>query len=117
MDPNQWRGQTCTVVTHGRYTGAEHLVRVWFVVVHDRFYAAARGGLTSDWLRNALHAGELEMRAGKVSCTGNASLAPESDIPEILDAYAEKYRGHGAVIAAWRANPPTFVRAEATDRT
>ena len=113
MDASRLRGQTCAIVTHGRRTGAEHAVRAWFVVVQGRFYAAARHGLASDWLQNALHSGVLEVRTGKVVWSGRASLAPDEDVPAVLDAYAEKYHRYPSIIAAWRANLPVFIRAAA----
>ncbi len=109
MRSDQLSAQTCRVVTRGRRTGTEHVVQVWFVQVGTRFFAASRHGLEGDWLQNALHQGELEVTAGRDSWTGPASLAAADDIPAVVDAFAEKYHRHPAIIAAWRASPPVFV--------
>jgi hypothetical protein len=103
-------GQTRSIVTRGRRSGTEHVVRVWFVVTGEHFYAAARAGLRSDWLQNALHAGWLEIRAGGSSRRGPASLAPADEVPAIIDAFAEKYGRYRQVIDAWRREPPVFVK-------
>jgi hypothetical protein len=105
-------GQTCSIVTRGRRSGTEHVVRVWFVVIARHFYAAARAGLRSDWLQNALHAGWLEIRAGGSSRRGPASLAPADEVPAIIDAFAEKYGRYPQVIDAWRREPPVFVKVD-----
>lgn len=110
------RSQTCRIVTRGRRTGAEHVVQVWFALVGTRFYAASRHGLRGDWLQNALHQGSLEVRSGRDSWTGPASLVPPDDVPRVLDAFAEKYHRHASVIAAWREGPPTFVQADLAPR-
>src|SRR5690606_33486023 len=104
--------QTCTIATRGRRTGVEHVVRVWFVVSGTHFHAAARGGLQSDWLQNAIHAGWLEVRVKGSSWRGPASLAPVEDIPPVLDAFAKKYQRYPSVIAAWRQEPPVFVKVD-----
>jgi len=104
--------QTCRIATRGRVTGAEHVVQVWFVVVGTRFHAASRHGLDGDWLKNALHHGELEVRVRRDSWTGPASLVPPEQVAAVLDAYAEKYHQHPAIIAAWRESPPVFVQVE-----
>lgn len=112
MNQDPLAGQTCVLVTRGRRTGAEHSVRVWFAVIGPRLYAAARGGLQSDWLQNALHAGWLEIRTGGSSRRGPASLAPADEVPAIIDAFAEKYGRYPQVIDAWRREPPVFVKVE-----
>ena len=108
------RTQTCSVVTHGRRTGAEHVVRVWFATIDARFYAASRRGLGGDWLQNALHERSLEVRAGGGSWRGSASLVPPAEVSHVIDAFAEKYQQHPDVIAAWRRDPPVFVQADAS---
>lgn len=112
MTPDQLSAQTCRVVTRGRRTGAEHVTPVWFAVAGSRFHAASRHGLAGDWLQNALHHGSLEVRAGRTSWRGPASLVPADEVPAVLEAFAAKYHRHPAVIAAWRAEPPVFVRAD-----
>ena len=104
--------QTCRVATRGRRTGAEHVVQVWFATIEHRFYAASRHGLQGDWLQNALHAGELEVRAGRRSWQGPASLVAPDDVPAVLDAFAAKYQRYPQIIAAWREHPPVFVRVD-----
>jgi len=104
--------QTCRVVTRGRRTGAEHVVTVWFAMVGARFHAASRHGLAGDWVQNALAAGVLEVRSGRTSWTGPASLVPADEVASVLNAFAVKYEHHGAIIAAWREDPPVFVRAD-----
>jgi deazaflavin-dependent oxidoreductase (nitroreductase family) len=104
--------QTCRIATRGRRTGTEHVVTVWFAMIGARFHAASRHGLAGDWVQNALAAGALEVRSGKASWRGSASLVPADDVAAVLDAFAAKYHRHGAVIAAWRENPPVFVRAD-----
>lgn len=106
------RGQTCRVVTRGRRTGAEHVVRVWFAVIGTRFYAASRHGLHGDWLQNALHQGSLEVRAADGSWRGPASLVAPEEVSRVIDAFAEKYRRHPGVTDAWRQSPPTFVQVD-----
>ena len=88
------------------------MVTVWFAMLGARFHAASRRGLTGDWLQNALAAGAIEVRSGKASWHGSVSLVPADDVDAVLDAFAAKYHRHGAVIAAWRENPPVFVRAD-----
>jgi hypothetical protein len=110
--PDELHTQTCRVLTHGRRTGAEHVVTVWFVIIERRFYAASRHGLRGDWLQNALEAGSLEVRSAKGSWQGAATLAAPEEIPQVLDAFAAKYRQHPSIIAAWRQDPPVFVRAD-----
>ncbi|HEY5783145.1 MAG TPA: DUF2255 family protein [Microlunatus sp.] len=112
MTPELPTTQTCRIVTQGRHTGAEHVVTVWFAMVGARFHAASRRGLTGDWLQNALAAGAIEVRSGKASWHGSASLVPADDVAAVLDAFAAKYHRQGAIIAAWRENPPVFVRAD-----
>lgn len=114
MRPDDLHSQTCRVVTRGRVSGAEHVVTVWFVIIDGRFYGASRHGLQGDWLQNALHAGSIEVRSGKDTWRGAASLAAPEEIPEVLDAFARKYHKHPTIIAAWRADPPVFVRADLT---
>lgn len=109
---DQLRTQTCTVVTRGRRSGAEHAVRVWFVVLGSRFYAASRHGTRSDWLRNALHEGSLEVRASRKGWRGPASLVAPQDVTQVVQAFAEKYQQHPEVVAAWRRSPPTFVQVD-----
>ncbi len=112
VTPDFPTAQTCRIVTHGRRTGAEHVVTVWFVMVGARLHAASRHGLAGDWLQNALAAGALEVRSGNASWHGSASLVPADEVAAVLDAFAAKYERHGAVIAAWRENPPVFIRAD-----
>lgn len=109
---DQAHGQTCTLVTRGRRTGAEHVVRVWFVTLGTRAYAPSRRGLQGDWLQNALAAGGLEVRVGRDSWQGTAALATPGEIPAVLEAFAEKYQSQGSIIATWRQQPPTFVRVD-----
>jgi hypothetical protein len=87
---------------------------VWFVIIDGRFYAASRHGLQGDWLQNALHAGSLEVRSAKGSWRGAAARAAPDEIPEVLDAFAAKYDKYPTVVAAWRDEPPVFVRADLT---
>jgi hypothetical protein len=37
---------------------------------------------------------------------------PADEVATVLDAFAAKYERHGAIIAAWRQDPPVFVRAD-----
>lgn len=104
--------QTCRVVTRGRRTGTEHVVTVWFAMVGSRFHAASRHGLAGDWVQNALADGVLEVRSGKTSWRGPASLVPAEEVGCVLDAFAAKYERHSAIIDAWREDPPVFVRAD-----
>jgi len=104
--------QSCRLVTRGRRTGAEHVVTVWFAMIGDRFHAASRHGLAGDWAQNALAAGELEVRSGKASWRGRASLVPADEVTDVLNAFAAKYERHGAIIDAWRAHAPVFIRAD-----
>ena len=110
--PEELRTPTCRIVTHGRSTGAEHVVTVWFVIIEGRFYAPSRHGLRGDWLQNALHAGSLEVRSTTGSWQGAATLAAPEEIGQVLDAFAAKYHQHPDVITAWRRDPPVFVRAD-----
>ncbi len=103
--------QTCRVVTQGRRTGAEHVVTVWFAMVGNLFHAASRLGLAGDWVQNALAAGTLEVRSGTASWRGPAALVPADEVADVIDAFAAKYVRHEAIIAAWRDEPPVFVRA------
>ena len=112
MTPELPAANTCRIVTRGRHTGAEHVVTVWFAMIGVRFHAASRHGLTGDWLQNALAAGAIEVRSGKASWHGSASLVPADEVDAVLDAFAAKYDRHGAIIAAWRESPPVFVRAD-----
>lgn len=112
VTPDLPAAQTCRIVTRGRRTGAEHVVTVWFALLGARFHAASRRGLASDWVQNALAAGALEVRSGTVSWRGPASLVPADDMAAVLDAFAAKYDRHGAIICAWREDPPVFVRAD-----
>ena len=112
MAPDFPATRTCRIVTQGRRTGAEHVVTVWFAMVGARFHAASRHGIAGDWLQNALAAGALEVRSGKGSWHGSASLVPADEVAAVLDAFAAKYDQYGAVIAAWRVNPPVFIRAD-----
>lgn len=104
--------QTCRVATRGRRTGVEHVVTVWFAMVGPHFHAASRHGLSGDWLQNALASGELEVRSGKTTWRGPASVVPADEVAVVLDAFAAKYDRHPAIIAAWRKAPPVFVRAD-----
>lgn len=112
MSPDELRTQTCRVVTHGRGSGTEHVVQVWFVIIDGRFYAASRNGIHGDWLQNALHYGSLEIRAAHHSWHGPTALAGADEIPDVLEAFAEKYRKYHSVVDAWEADPPVFVRAD-----
>jgi deazaflavin-dependent oxidoreductase (nitroreductase family) len=112
VTPDLPTAQTCRVVTRGRRSGAEHVVTVWFAMVGSRFHAASRSGLGGDWVQNALAAGRLEVRSGRASWHGPASLVPADEVAAVLDAFATKYARHGAVIDAWREHAPVFVRAD-----
>lgn len=108
----QVRTQTCTVVTRGRRTGAEHVARVWFTIIDAHFYAASRRGLRGDWLQNALHDGSLEVRAMGSSWRGPVSLLAAEHVSRVVEAFAEKYHRYAEVIAAWRQDSPTFVEVD-----
>lgn len=116
MRPDFPTTQTCRVVTRGRRTGAEHVVTVWFAMIGAGFHAASRHGLAGDWVQNALAAGALEVRSGKASWRGPASLVPADGVAVVLNAFAAKYDRQWAIIAAWRENPPVFVQADLTQR-
>lgn len=112
VDLSDVRPQTCLIVTRGRLTGAEHTVRVWFAVIGECLYAAVRGGLRSDWLQNALHAGSLEVRVSGKAWRGVPSLVPPEEMEPVIEAFAEKYHRHPTIIGAWREEPPVVLRAD-----
>lgn len=104
---------TCRVVTRGRVSGATHAVTVWFAPVGSRLYVAARGGLDSDWLRNALAQRRVEVGRRGSSWPAVATLVSDPDESRrALEAFAAKYAGHASIIRAWRADAPTFVRLD-----
>lgn len=111
MRLDELRSQTCRIVTHGRRSGAEHIVPVWFALIDTHFCAASRNGPAGDWLQNALHEGSLEVRAARNSWRGPASLVPPEEAPRVVEAFAAKYHRYPSIIAAWRDGAPTFVQA------
>ncbi|MBB3662892.1 hypothetical protein FB384_001796 [Prauserella sediminis] len=103
--------KTIRIVTRGRVTGRVHPVTTWFAGAGGAVYVAARHGLRSDWLRNAVAASAVELRRGHLSWTAEAALVHDAEeVDHALDAFAGKYAEHRAIISAWRADPPTFVR-------
>lgn len=102
---------TIRIVTRGRVTGKAHTVSTWFVCMEDVVYVAARRGLRSDWLRNSLAAPVVELRRRRQLWEVVAGLVhDDEETTRVIDAFAEKYARHPAIISAWRADPPTFVR-------
>jgi hypothetical protein len=104
-------GTTLRIVTRGRVTGREHVATTWFAPAGGSLYVAARHGTESDWLRNALAASEIELRQRRGTWRAGAALVSDpGEIERAVEAFATKYAKHPAIIEAWRADPPTFVR-------
>lgn len=107
------RAATCRIVTRGRVSGATHAVTVWFAPAGTAIYVAVRNGLRSDWLRNALSQSRVEVSWRNRCWPARATLVTDPDEARVaVQAFAEKYAKHQAIISAWRQAPPVLVRLE-----
>lgn len=103
-------------MTVGRRTGATHDVPVWFAAADGVVYIPVRNGLRSDWLRNALAAGRVELRIRTSRWSGSPHVVESSDELEVaLAALTRKYERYRSIVDAWRAHPPTIAAVVSTE--
>ena len=105
--------RTCRIVTFGRRSGEPHVVTVWFAVDGTTVFAPCRHGEASDWLRNAVAAGAVEVVTRRSTWPGRAHLVVDPDeVRRGAEALAAKYRGSGSFVASWIDAPPTMAAIE-----
>ena len=81
------------LTTRGRKTGNPHTVELWFAIVGKKIFLSHEGAYT-DWMKNILEDGRVELKIGKIQFNGNARIAEtEEDFKLGKHALYLKYYG------------------------
>jgi deazaflavin-dependent oxidoreductase (nitroreductase family) len=68
----------CYLTTTGRITGRPHTIEIWFALSGCSLYMLSGGRERSDWVKNALHHPEVQVRINGTVFTGQARLVKDT---------------------------------------
>ena len=54
--------ECCDVVTHGRRSGRQHVVELWFGIIGESVYLISGNGRSADWFANMVAHPQVEVR-------------------------------------------------------
>src|SRR5690348_2789434 len=64
----------CYLTTTGRITGRPHTIEIWFALHEQTLYMLSGGRDKSDWVKNALHTPEVQVKINNTTFDGTARL-------------------------------------------
>jgi deazaflavin-dependent oxidoreductase (nitroreductase family) len=92
------------VTTIGRVTGRPHTIEIWFAASGNTIYLLSGGGDRSDWVRNLLADGSVEVRIDGQARRGIGRTVTDGAERELARWLVfDKYQpGYGGDLADWR---------------
>ncbi len=71
----------CYLTTTGRVSGKPHTIEIWFALSKQTLYLLAGNREKSDWIKNARHNPDVQVRIRETHFVGKARLvtSPEED--------------------------------------
>ena len=70
------------LTTRGRKSGNPHTVELLFAIAGNRIYLSHEGNYT-DWMKNILVDGRVELEIGKIQLKGNARIVESGEVFEV----------------------------------
>jgi hypothetical protein len=99
------------LITVGRKTRIPHVVAARFVHWDGSYYLLS-GKARSDWVLNALAAGEAKVRQGELVYEVSVASAPDSERARTLELFSRKYGKK--LVADWYSKAETCLRLTPT---
>ena len=105
MPPKDWAHEDfCYVTTTGRRTGRPHQIEIWFAYQDGAMYLLAGGGMSSDWVKNAIADPVVAVRVGGASYEVRARVVTDPDedgvARRLLAAKYQNWR-EGLSLSSW----------------
>ena len=69
----------CYLTTIGRVTGRPHTIEIWFALNGYTLYMLAGDRDRSDWVKNALHSPEVQVKINETMLSGQARLVKDTE--------------------------------------
>ncbi len=67
----------CYLTTHGRVTGSDHEIEIWYEREHDTIFMLAGAGERSDWVRNLQVEPSVRVRIDDVTYDARARVVTD----------------------------------------
>ena len=85
----------CYLTTTGRVSGKAHTIEIWFALSEKTLYLLSGGREKSDWIKNAQHTPDVQVKINETQFAGKARLVttPEEDALArqlVLEKYASR---------------------------
>ena len=76
----------CYLTTTGRTSGKAHTIEIWFALQERTIYLLSGGGERADWIKNARHSSDVQVRINTTQFAGKARFITNTE----EDALARK---------------------------
>jgi deazaflavin-dependent oxidoreductase (nitroreductase family) len=69
----------CYLTTTGRTSGKVHTIEIWFALHKQTIYLLSGGGERSDWIKNARHSSDVQVRIQTTHFAGKARFITSTE--------------------------------------
>lgn len=104
---------SCRLTTHGRHSGDEHVVTVWFCLVGATAYVLSRHGEDGDWVRNLRADPSVTLAHRRQTRTGMGRVVDDPDEHRRgREAMYAKYSPKNKGLEVWLSDQVTVIAVD-----